>query len=293
LDSAAIESHAEAWPGPRSADELHEALLLPVMTDAEMDRASQMSAAASGEIGSDVSSKVGETSTVGLPDTATLNRLVEHKRAGRLLGLPHAFWIATERLPMLQHVYPSARVEPALNPPQSASNQPWERADAIRELVRGRMEFSGPVAAGSLAELLCLSNSEIEQALLALEGEGFVLRGKFHPDTSEGKGLVHSSEPAQPLSSAEIQRKQTELEWCERRLLARIHRLTINRLRRNSGGEYPGLPAVLAGMAEAHSRTSRARARRSHGPPRTTRRIPSARGVGAGIIPRPRGRIRP
>src|SRR5205814_2997217 len=54
--------------------------------------------------------------------------------------------------------------------------------------------------------VLVLEHSEIDAALLALESEGFVLRGKFHPDTSEQ-------------------------EWCDRRLLARIHRLTIDRLR--------------------------------------------------------------
>src|SRR5207247_7754606 len=109
-------------------------------------------------------------------------------------------------LPLVQCVYSETRVEPPLTAPESVSSQRWERPDAIRELVRGRIEFSGPVTARNLAELLCLSGSEIDQALLALEAEGFVLRGKFHPHTSE-------------------------LEWCERRLLARIHRLTINRLR--------------------------------------------------------------
>ncbi|MEY2614917.1 MAG: ATP-dependent helicase Lhr and Lhr-like helicase, partial [Verrucomicrobiota bacterium] len=57
-----------------------------------------------------------------------------------------------------------------------------------------------------LRDFLCLSLSDIQGALLALEGEGFVLRGKFRP------GAV-------------------ETEWCDRRLLARIHRFTINKLR--------------------------------------------------------------
>jgi len=183
LDVAAIEQvTAEAWPAARSEDELHEALLLlGVMTQEEVEGANEM-------------------------DAAALGTLVENKRAGRLIGLPRAFWIAAERLPMLQCVYPASRVEPPLVPPESAARHAWERTEAIRELVRGRIEFSGPITAPALAALLCLSESEIGQALLALEAEGFVLRGKFHPDTPE-------------------------LEWCERRLLARIHRLTINRLR--------------------------------------------------------------
>src|SRR5207244_4338330 len=68
------------------------------------------------------------------------------------------------------------------------------------------MEISGPITIRALADFFGLTRPEIETALIALEAEGFVLRGKFHPGAAE-------------------------LEWCERRLLARIHRLTINRLR--------------------------------------------------------------
>lgn len=184
LDAAAIDQvTTEAWPSPRSADELHETLLLlGVMTEEEVR------AARKADEGSDPQS------------------LVDTKRAGKLAGLPGSFWIAAEQIPMLQSIYPNTRIEPPLTPPQSASNQNWERLDAIRELVRGRMEFSGPVTAGGLAELLCLPRSEIDAAFIALEAEGFLLRGQFHPNAQE-------------------------LEWCERRLLARIHRRTINRLR--------------------------------------------------------------
>src|SRR5947209_13428944 len=68
------------------------------------------------------------------------------------------------------------------------------------------MEVSGPVSTADLQDALGLPRSEIESALVALESEGFVLRGKFHPNA-------------------------VEQEWCDRRLLARIHRLTIDRLR--------------------------------------------------------------
>ena len=76
----------------------------------------------------------------------------------------------------------------------------------MRELVRGRMESVGPITVEQLANFFKLPISMMEQALLALESEGFVLRGKFRPGVAE-------------------------TEWCDRRLLARIHRLTINRLR--------------------------------------------------------------
>ncbi len=107
---------------------------------------------------------------------------------------------------MLQAIYPDAAAEPELILPESIRGKTWERADAIRELVRGRMEVCGPITVGELTDTLVLQRSEIDAALLALEAEGFVLRGKFHPQA-------------------------TEQEWCDRRLLARIHRLTIDRLR--------------------------------------------------------------
>ena len=86
-------------------------------------------------------------------------------------------------------------------------NQNWEPETALRELVRGRLEISGPVTNRQLANFFDVAESQTEAALLALEGEGFV--------------------PAREVSIPGAQ----ELEWCDRRLLARIHRLTINRLR--------------------------------------------------------------
>src|SRR2546426_286343 len=68
------------------------------------------------------------------------------------------------------------------------------------------MEISAAIPAHALRDLLELAQPESDGALLALEAGGFILRGKFRPGAPE-------------------------LEWCERRLLARIHRLTINRLR--------------------------------------------------------------
>jgi ATP-dependent Lhr-like helicase len=129
--------------------------------------------------------------------------LASEQRAG---GLLESKWIAAERLPMVRAVYPTAQTAPALTPPDSEAKHQWECPDALRELVRGRMEVSGPITISTLTAFFHLPASEIEQALLALEREGFVLRGKFRPGTEE-------------------------IEWCDRRLLARIHRLTINRLR--------------------------------------------------------------
>ena len=182
LDVAAIEKVcAEAWPRVTNADELHETLLLMgAIADEEMQ-----------QLGDNVS--------------IWLDLLKSERRAGRL-ATPRPFWVAAERLPMLQAVYPGCPVEPALTAPEAERQRHWERANAVRELVRGRMEVIGPIAANALTQFFHLSPQEIEGALLALEAEGFVLRGKFHPDAQQ-------------------------TEWCDRRLLARIHRLTINRLR--------------------------------------------------------------
>jgi ATP-dependent Lhr-like helicase len=107
---------------------------------------------------------------------------------------------------MLRLIYPGSEIEPQISAPESSQNQNWERPNAISELLRGRMEVSGPVTVTELENILGLRRSDLETGMLGLEGEGFVLRGKFHPNA-------------------------TEQEWCDRRLLARIHRLTINRLR--------------------------------------------------------------
>src|SRR6185503_16045067 len=79
----------------------------------------------------------------------------------------------------------------------------WTRDEAIIELLRGRLTITGPTTARVLAASLSIEDAEADAALLALEGEGAVLRGTF-----EGPG-----------------------EWCDRRLLARIHRYTLTRLR--------------------------------------------------------------
>jgi len=182
LDAAAIDKVcADAWPQAQNADELHEALLLlGAMTSAEIARCS--------------------------PDAESfLKLLADEKRVTRFSGEP-PFWIAAERLSMVQAVYPNRQIEPILPALPSSLNRSWERPEALKEFVGGRMEVIGPVTVSTLADFLVLPVAEIEKALLALEVEGFVLRGKFHPGVNE-------------------------LEWCDRRLLARIHRLTLNRLR--------------------------------------------------------------
>jgi len=189
LDAAAIEKvQHEAWPVATDADELHDALmLLAVMTRDEVLRTVHHEGNGAGA-------------------EQLLDELVADKRAAQLRVDDKKFWVCAEHLPMLKTIYPDADLDPQLSAPESARKQNWERSNAIREMLRGRMEVSGPVTIARLQNSLSLSSSEIETGLLGLESEGFVLRGKFQPGT-------------------------TEQEWCDRRLLARIHRLTIDRLR--------------------------------------------------------------
>ncbi len=84
------------------------------------------------------------------------------------------------------------------------------REEAVRELLRGRLGIVGPTTAPALAQSLGVGEAEAEQALAALEADGVVLRGRFTPRAGE---------------------TDAELEWCDRGLLARIHRYTLNRLR--------------------------------------------------------------
>jgi len=81
------------------------------------------------------------------------------------------------------------------------------REDAIRTMLQGWMACLGPATTVGLARKLGLSDTDLRVAMAGLESIGVVLRGSFTPSTKEE-------------------------EWCDRRLLARIHRLTIRTLRR-------------------------------------------------------------
>src|ERR1700732_5222447 len=84
--------------------------------------------------------------------------------------------------------------------------------ESLVEIVRGRLEGLGAVTGSAIADSLALPASRIKIALAALEAEGFAMRGRFGPGSVPGLG-------------------STEEDWCERRLLARVHRYTVKRLR--------------------------------------------------------------
>src|SRR6266545_3415010 len=135
-----------------------------------------------------------------------LTELAKEKRAAKLLTPSHTIWITAERLPQFRAIWPDARLEPAIAAPNGAAERDWSSDEALVEIVRGRLEGLGPVTQEALSASLAVSAGETASALAALQSEGFALCGRYTP------GIAVD-------------------EWCERRLLARIHHYTVKRLR--------------------------------------------------------------
>ncbi|MFF7710637.1 DEAD/DEAH box helicase [Pseudomonas sp. NPDC007930] len=136
-----------------------------------------------------------------------LAALAKAGRASRLQVAPGCgLWFARERLPLLRALYPQALMAPALAA-LPGFDQPINGEDAALELLRARLSGFGPLRLADICVPLQLNVASTEQALARLEGEGYVMRGQFLPNVRE-------------------------TQWCERHLLARIHRYTVKRLRR-------------------------------------------------------------
>ncbi|WP_175834835.1 DEAD/DEAH box helicase [Burkholderia anthina] len=136
-----------------------------------------------------------------------LAELAERRRTTKLVTPDGtALWVPVERLVCLRALHPDARTAPALKVP-AACAQPWEADAALVDVIRARLTGCGPLALDAIAQPLGLPPAAIATALAALEREGYVMRGRFTPGA-------------------------TVDEWCERHLLARIHRYTVKRLRR-------------------------------------------------------------
>lgn len=132
--------------------------------------------------------------------------LTEQRRAARIIQPEMSvIWTTAERLPEIHSIHPEAKIEPEINPPDNAE-RPGERSEAIKQILQSRMALSGPINVTQLTNDFGIPENEINQGLHALENDGTIIRGQFTPGTSEQ-------------------------EWCDRRLLARIHRYTLNRLR--------------------------------------------------------------
>ncbi|HZT47367.1 MAG TPA: ATP-dependent DNA helicase, partial [Hyphomicrobiaceae bacterium] len=182
LDAEAIARvKAEAWPEPANADELHDAMMwLGFVTEEEVARQPAW--------------------------RQWLDELTKQRRAARLSDGDNALWTVAERLPQLAALWAEARLEPTIAAPAALAERQWSPEDALVEVLRGRLEGLGPVAEEALAAPLGLAREEVAAALIALQTEGFAMRGRFTPGMDKD-------------------------EWCERGLLARINRYTVKRLR--------------------------------------------------------------
>ena len=198
LDPAAIARVVdEERPDPRDADELHDALLTAgFLLSHEIDAALMVTliAAKRATICHPEPAQRGE----GPPDSGAPVASREGSFAV-YAAQDDTLYVAAERLPEVLAIHP---VDTDITIPPSRQKS-WTRDEALVELFRGRLSILGPVTARELAESLHVREREAESALLKLESEGVVLRGTFRGPN----------------------------EWCDRRLLARIHRYTLNRLR--------------------------------------------------------------
>ena len=135
-----------------------------------------------------------------------LAELARQKRVTQFVGERGTQWVAAERLPQVLALFPGAKLDPAIAAPSPHAARNWSPDDALVEVLRGRLEGLGPVTEHELAAQLGMEAAQIATALAALAAEGFAMRGRFTPGAAAD-------------------------EWCERRLLARIHRYTVKRLR--------------------------------------------------------------
>jgi len=254
LDPEAIAAvRAEAWPTPRDAEELHATLLeLGCVTVAEAEandgwsswlrqlagqgRATRLSTAGStcgterSEGGSrrrangfsrDPLPSAAEKQNQEIAAEAAPTGAGGHRAANAGIGnggnngsnsnsgggyAPSALWCAAERLSLMQAVHPDGTREPPIEAPDEYAAD-IDPDTACIELLRARLTGLGPTTVAALTASLALTKAHIEAGLLALEAEGYVMRGRFTGTTADE-------------------------EWCERHLLARIHRYTVRRLRR-------------------------------------------------------------
>jgi ATP-dependent Lhr-like helicase len=138
---------------------------------------------------------------------AHLAMLANGGRATRLVSEETTLWVAAERLAAMRQLYPRAVPQPGIASPRGYERGFETSEESLRELLRARLGGLGPVTVDELVAQLGLPRGEVEFALAALQAEGTVFQGHVTP----GLG---------------------DVEWCERHLLARIHRYTLKRLRR-------------------------------------------------------------
>jgi len=186
--SAVAKVQGEAAPTWRDADELHDALCLAgFLCEAEITGPGSGHLLPAGG---------------GLEPRTSRQLVADLQAAGRIQYLPRTdqqdgLWFATERQPEIEAAFASGEVE--------------NKDTASRELLRSRLEVSGPVTEAALLTLTQWPKTQVQVAMLGLEAEGFAFRGQF---------------PLALRVKNEADHPETLLAaWCDRHLLSRIHRL--------------------------------------------------------------------
>lgn len=174
----------EAWPDIRDADELHDSMMTMVTIPEHLPPPA-------------INQPI---ETWG----SLFSALSTAKRATVAINAGRRYWVSAERLADFLLIFPNAQLETSI---QTIGKQSANPEAARNNMVRGWMLHLGPVTAQQLSDFLGLPVSEVDQALLALESAGNIIRGDF---TGTSNGIT---------------------EWSDRRLLARIHKLTIGTLR--------------------------------------------------------------
>ncbi|WP_263349803.1 DEAD/DEAH box helicase [Acidicapsa acidisoli] len=119
-------------------------------------------------------------------------------------------WVATEQLPLAEALWPSSTI----------TIKPFDTEEALKKCAQGWLQLMGPVTANDFAGRLLLSPASVYQTFLGMEIQGLLIRGSFEKSATA---------------------KDHEIEWCERRILQRIHRLTLSILRKQVEAVTPAV----------------------------------------------------
>ncbi len=216
LDPHAIEDvRQQAWPDVRHADDLHDALLTLVAWPAI-------------EPGTGQGRLAQAIARANVEWAPWLDELASRRRAGRVMAGGRTWWVASERIEQCRQIWPDCRLETTLPAVGTPASSPTEAALA---LTQGWVAHIGPTTADELSRVLGLTAHQAEESLLRLEAAGAVLRGAFEA-RSDARADEQAGSRGAALTAGAANGVSPDVQWCDRRLLARIHRLTLGALRR-------------------------------------------------------------
>jgi ATP-dependent Lhr-like helicase len=232
LDQAAISTvRRELWPDLRDEHELHDLLhsviAFPlamldeglVAPSSELGAPSSRGFIAQGGVSSEA--RPSSHNTRHWPHYFNLLTQTGRARAIDVNGVP--CWVTTERLHQLPALFPPRTPSPL--PPSNRAKPPSATESVtnkttLKQCVQGWLQIDGPITAAAFSQRLNLDPAPVFQTFLALEMQGLLMRGAFeHPATEDSH----------------------QIEWCERRILQRIHRLTLATARKQVEAVAPAV----------------------------------------------------